>query len=744
MSRALQWLLRRFRPAIGWPLALLALGAALAPAIAAADSAIDLPAGIIGWAGVLGLLLGADLGRAPLTPPAPRSLSGRGGGDSPPTVRGRGRGWGRLRWLGAALLSALGCGLLLAAAGQALPPAALLARDAGALLSRAARGDSAPYGLSARFLQESLPRLWRDLRAAPDAGPAGARLITICVGVLGAWPGALLIGWAVTARRPTLGWSLPALAAAGASAILGGGSGAGLPPALALILALAAASQALSLRQSWERTGADYSDEIVPQVGAWGGLLIALTLLGALAIPVAPPGWLNAWLWGRVELPSGIAAIESQVQRPGQAAGQATVGLSQLPALALGRSLQQGPDEQPALRITTGAPLGESAWPRYWRARVLERYSGRGWASAATVGAPLSPLAAAGELPGGVVQAVEDLRPQRLTLVGLPVPVAGDAPARAERLPDGSLAALSANTVPARYRLLSLPPDLSAPAGDSPPPDMGAFLRLPAGLPARVRELARSLAADTSDPYEQALALEGYLRGLPYSYQVAPLPPTGDAVDQFLFSMRQGYCTYYASAMAVMARSLGIPARLAVGYAPGQYDPALGAYTVREAEAHAWPELYIGGRWRAFEPTPIRPLPARAGTVPAPATTPAPTPPPLPARAPTPGVLIAAVALAALLAGWLLWRRRAAPPLARAIRRLELRGARVGRPWPAGASLREYGGRLSLPPALLAQIEAATYGRQPPDRRQQAALARDLDRASAALRRHKGGQPGAW
>jgi len=110
-------------------------------------------------------------------------------------------------------------------------------------------------------------------------------------------------------------------------------------------------------------------------------------------------------------------------------------------------------------------------------------------------------------------------------------------------------------------------------------------------MPPRVLDLAQVIAGSDTRTYDRALALESYLRGLPYSYQVQPLPGGGDAVEQFLFDMRQGYCTYYASAMAVMARSLGIPARVAIGYATGTYDQASGAYIVHEADAHAWPEL---------------------------------------------------------------------------------------------------------------------------------------------------------
>src|SRR5262249_9794534 len=139
-------------------------------------------------------------------------------------------------------------------------------------------------------------------------------------------------------------------------------------------------------------------------------------------------------------------------------------------------------------------------------------------------------------------------------------------------------------------------------------------------------------------------------------YQVVPLPSTGDAVDQFLFSMQQGYCTYYASAFALMARTLGIPARINIGYYTGSYDSGTGDYVVLERDAHAWPELYIEGRWLPFEPTPVRPLPQRNAAQPTPQTAPSPQPEeegaPLAERlrAYAPGALVVLVLILAMLA----------------------------------------------------------------------------------------------
>src|SRR3970282_945411 len=118
-----------------------------------------------------------------------------------------------------------------------------------------------------------------------------------------------------------------------------------------------------------------------------------------------------------------------------------------------------------------------------------------------------------------------------------------------------------------------------------------------------------------TDPYHQARALADYLRTDPrFDYAtVAALPSDPDRalVDFFLFDPagQVGYCEYFASAMAVMARSLGLPSRVAVGYAPGERLED-GVYQYREKNAHAWAEVFFPGYgWQSFEaPTTLAPV----------------------------------------------------------------------------------------------------------------------------------------
>ena len=135
---------------------------------------------------------------------------------------------------------------------------------------------------------------------------------------------------------------------------------------------------------------------------------------------------------------------------------------------------------------------------------------------------------------------------------------------------------------------------------------MPHIVHLPGDLPARVLALARDLTATSATPYDRALAIESYLRTIPYNLDIAGPPPGQDVVDYFLCDLKQGYCDYFATSMVVLARAAGLPARLVVGYASGAALRTEGTfrYTVTEAEAHSWVEIYVPELgWIEFEPT---------------------------------------------------------------------------------------------------------------------------------------------
>lgn len=123
----------------------------------------------------------------------------------------------------------------------------------------------------------------------------------------------------------------------------------------------------------------------------------------------------------------------------------------------------------------------------------------------------------------------------------------------------------------------------------------------------RVVQFARDIVtnANAVTPYDQAKAIETWLRqNIRYNENI-PTPPRGiDPVDWFLFELKEGYCTYYATAMVTMLRSLGIPARISAGFSQGEWNAELGQFVVRERDAHTWVEVYFPNYgWIEFEPT---------------------------------------------------------------------------------------------------------------------------------------------
>ncbi|MDP4093321.1 MAG: transglutaminase-like domain-containing protein [Bacillota bacterium] len=131
-------------------------------------------------------------------------------------------------------------------------------------------------------------------------------------------------------------------------------------------------------------------------------------------------------------------------------------------------------------------------------------------------------------------------------------------------------------------------------------------LQLPQTLPKRVRDLALSITSSCSTNYEKAKAIENYLiKNYTYTLDPPSLKRGSDFVDNFLFKSKEGYCTYFASAMTVLARCCGIPARYVEGYILPASANKSGIYAVTNEYAHAWTEIYFEGfGWVPFEPTP--------------------------------------------------------------------------------------------------------------------------------------------
>ena len=163
-----------------------------------------------------------------------------------------------------------------------------------------------------------------------------------------------------------------------------------------------------------------------------------------------------------------------------------------------------------------------------------------------------------------------------------------------------------------RYAGFSLLPPLNASklraASTEYSPDiMETYLQIPP-LDPRIPELAKEITKNARAPFDKALAIESYLRNrFTYTLNLAG-KPGDDPLAHFLFETRAGHCEYFASAMTIMLRTLGIPSREVNGFLPGEYNDLGGDYIVRASDAHSWVEVYFPGMdWQTFDPTPAAP-----------------------------------------------------------------------------------------------------------------------------------------
>ena len=275
--------------------------------------------------------------------------------------------------------------------------------------------------------------------------------------------------------------------------------------------------------------------------------------------------------------------------------------------------------------------------PLYWRVIVYDRYTGQGWLEPErlqTFYLDADEEALVRLEPEAYARRAEAVQEYRLVLVrGNLLAAAADVerlsiPVRADlaNATGGAESGLRGEVVSLRsgvrlrpglqYTVVSsvsiAEGQLLRQAGTDYPGWVARYLQLPPELPQRVKDLAVDVTQGQDNPYDKALAIERFIRSFPYSQDTVPPPRGRDWVDYLLFDLRQGYCDYFASAMAVMLREVGIPARVASGYATGDWDPQGNRYLVRDSHAHSWVEAYFPQYgWVTFEPSGYRNLPPR-------------------------------------------------------------------------------------------------------------------------------------
>jgi hypothetical protein len=159
-----------------------------------------------------------------------------------------------------------------------------------------------------------------------------------------------------------------------------------------------------------------------------------------------------------------------------------------------------------------------------------------------------------------------------------------------------------------QYQVTSEIPDRSPrpEVDEAIPGDISArYLQLPSEMDTRIAQLAATITAKGNSTFEKASLVESYLKRY-YSYTLnLTWKPGPQPLSTFLFEAKTGHCEYFASSMAILLRSAGIPTRLVNGFLTGEYNPVSGDYIIRESDAHSWVEVYIPGRgWMEFDPTP--------------------------------------------------------------------------------------------------------------------------------------------
>jgi hypothetical protein len=257
---------------------------------------------------------------------------------------------------------------------------------------------------------------------------------------------------------------------------------------------------------------------------------------------------------------------------------------------------------------------GRAGYGLKWRGMSLAEFDGRRWFNRPQPGTPLRVAQGLLQLaspyqqwrPGRRIQYEVQLSAMAsdvLFFAGHPEVVLINAPVLTRSSGD-SLHLGVAAAEGARYAAYSLLDDVPVAEAEAPITARLAYLGLPP-LDPRIPALARRVTADAAGDEARARAIERYLRtSFRYTTKL-PDHEVADPLAHFLFERRAGHCEYFASAMTVMLRTLGIPARVATGFQSGIYNPVSGWNVVRASDAHSWVEAYLPGRgWTTLDPTP--------------------------------------------------------------------------------------------------------------------------------------------
>jgi transglutaminase-like putative cysteine protease len=374
------------------------------------------------------------------------------------------------------------------------------------------------------------------------------------------------------------------------------------------VLVLLVRIHIVNLQERWTRQNIIPSGEMDWRLLRGGLTWTTVLVIMALVTPRVGAAEVLNGAWSTFEGP--YHSVEAEWQRffAGVSGPSRLRGVSFSDSIRLG----QAPNLGDRVIMTVDAPSGH-----FWRAVTYDFYTGAGWRTTESDKADKIALATTDREK--FEARFDIIVPHSNILFAANEPQKVDVPYQfytgADKTYSTSLHALNRSQAAGTYTVTSLvsvadKQTLRRVAPTYTDYIKSKYLQLPSTLPQRVKNLAHQLLDNVPNVYDRAETIENFLRSPPYSYsaQVKATPPGKDPVDYFLFDLKQDFCEYFASAMVVMLREVGVPARLVEGFTTGTYDSASNAYVVREQDAHAWVEVYFPGYgWIEFEPTPSQP-----------------------------------------------------------------------------------------------------------------------------------------
>jgi transglutaminase-like putative cysteine protease len=365
----------------------------------------------------------------------------------------------------------------------------------------------------------------------------------------------------------------------------------------------------------WINREIDHPEGLGVEWGISAVVIICFVILSARALPLlaTPEGWDTIREWMQRE----EVVVTAERSAVGEDGGPAKAADSSTPELeiigdppASGEAVVMWVQISDPLPLPEGIPGSLESPQHYWRSRIYTTYTGRGWEPLEVVAYSVEPDTDGIPLGRYSLDQTYTLNTTSLDVlyaVNLPYAIT-DSYGERSLGSDGIIPPAEQGPHPYTIKSWAASPSLSelqAATSSYPMHIVETYLQLPEGLPARVGDLSARLTRGLSNNYDKVKRIETYLRAnYTYDLGVSKASPQQDVVDYFLFEAEGGFCSYYASAMVVMLRSINIPARVVSGYAMGSYDPERAAYRVVEGDSHAWVEVYFPELgWIEFEPT---------------------------------------------------------------------------------------------------------------------------------------------